>query len=33
MSSGQEFDHGSCIVLDSIVEDSPEFSESVAVEG
>ena len=25
MSSGQGFDHGSCIVLGSIVEYSPEF--------
>ena len=27
MSSGQGFDHGSCIVLGSIVEDSPVFCE------
>ena len=33
MSSGQGFDHGSCIVLGSIVEDSPEFCECGAVEG
>ena len=32
MSSGQGFDHGSCIVLGSIVEDSPEFCECGAVE-
>ena len=33
MSSGQGFDYGSCIVLGSIVEDSPEFCECGAVEG
>ena len=33
MSSGQGLDHGSCIVLGSIVEDSPEFCECGAVEG
>ena len=30
--SGQGFDHGSCIVLGSIVEDSPVFCECGAVE-
>ena len=33
LSSGQVFDHGSCNVLDSIVEDYPEFCECGAVEG
>ena len=32
MSSGQGFDHGSCIVQGSIVENS-EFCECGAVEG
>ena len=33
MNSGQGFDHGSCIVLCSIAEDSHEFYECGAVEG
>ena len=33
MSSGQGFDHGSCIILGSIVEESPECCECGAVEG
>ena len=33
MSSGQGFDHGSWIVLGSIVDDSPEICECGAVEG
>ena len=33
MSSGQGFDHGSFIVLGSIVEDSSEFCKCEAVEG
>ena len=33
MSSGQGFDHGSCIALGSIVENSPVFCECEAVEG
>ena len=33
MSSGKGFDRGSCFVLGSIVEDSPEFYECGAVEG
>ena len=32
MCSGQGFDHGSCIALVSIVEDSPVFCECGAVE-
>ena len=33
MSSGQGFDHGSCVDLVSIVEGSHEFCEYGAVEG
>ena len=33
MSSGQGFDHGSCVILVSRVEGSLEFSECGAVEG
>ena len=33
MSSGQRFDHGSCVVLGSILDGSLELGECGAVEG